>query len=114
MDLFDKAAQAGIQTEFIDAQGHRRVTDVAAIEAVLDALAVQSPRRLIKAAVVARAGEHSTTELGGDAAFPVTWEIRSGAKIVRKGETRERSIHWPSDLPAGSYQLHLTDASSVE
>src|SRR5436305_13448435 len=35
MDLFTKAAQLGIQTEFTDGQGHRRVTDPAALEIIV-------------------------------------------------------------------------------
>jgi 4-alpha-glucanotransferase len=112
MNLFEKAAEFGIQTEFIDAEGHRRMTDAAALQVVLDALATQ-PRRLLKSAVVARAGHQAAAELGEATAFPVKWEIRSGDKTVASGAAVSRSVQWPADLPAGSYRLHLTDASSV-
>jgi len=32
---------------------------------------------------------------------------------MARGQTCDRVIAWPSDLPVGSYRLHLTDASSV-
>ena len=38
MDLFAQANSQGIQTEFLDGQGHRRVTDAAALKIILDAL----------------------------------------------------------------------------
>ena len=40
MDLFTKAKDLGIQTEFIDGQGHRHVTDAAALKIILDAMPV--------------------------------------------------------------------------
>ena len=45
MNLFTEANNRGIQTEFLDGQGHRRVTDVAALKIILDALPPQSPGR---------------------------------------------------------------------
>lgn len=113
MDVFKKAAEAGIQTEFVDALGHRRVTDAAALQVVLDALGTQTPRRLVKSAVVARAGQRAITELTESAALPVKWEIRFNEKTIARGEAGSRNIPWPTDLPAGSYRLRLTDASSV-
>ena len=43
MDLFAQARHQGIQTEFVDGQGHRRVTDAAALKIILDALPPQTP-----------------------------------------------------------------------
>ena len=43
MNLFTEANNRGIQTEFLDGQGHRRVTDAAALEIILNALPPQSP-----------------------------------------------------------------------
>ena len=40
MDLFTKAKDAGIQTEFIDGQGHRHVTGAEALKIILDAMPV--------------------------------------------------------------------------
>src|SRR5580692_879922 len=112
MDLFTKAKNAGIQAEFIDGQGHRHVTDAAALRIILDALPVQAPRRLVGGAVVVRSGQPSQTELDQGATFPVRWKIVAGLKVIAQGETGHRIIAWPADLPIGSYRLHLTDASS--
>jgi 4-alpha-glucanotransferase len=112
MDLFTKAKDAGIQTEFIDGQGHRHVTDAAALGIILDALPVRARYRLIGGPVVVRAGQPAQTELEQAATFPVRWKIVAGLKVIAQGETGHRFIAWPSDLPVGSYRVHLTDASS--
>jgi 4-alpha-glucanotransferase len=112
MDLFTRARELGIQTEFIDGQGHRHVTDPEALKIILDALPVRLPHRFVKGAVVVRSGQPTRTELQA-ATFPLRWKIVAGLKVIAKGETRDRVIAWPSDLPVGAYRLHLTDASAV-
>jgi 4-alpha-glucanotransferase len=112
MDLFTKAKQLGIQTEFIDGQGHRHVTDIAALKLIVDALPVRAPHRFLGEAVVVRSGQPARTELKQAATFPLSWKIVAGFKVIAKGATHERTIVWPPDLPVGSYRLHLTDAAS--
>jgi 4-alpha-glucanotransferase len=112
MDLFTKAKELGIQTEFVDGQGHRHVTDTAALKIILDALPARVPHRFLKGAIVIRPGRPSRTELAQAATFPLRWKIVAGLKVIAEGETRDRVIVWPPDLPVGSYRLHLTDASS--
>jgi 4-alpha-glucanotransferase len=111
MDLFARAKELGIQTEFLDGQGHRRVTDAAALKIILDALPAGIPRRLLDQAVVIRSGHPARIELNKAATFPLRWEIIAGIKVIAEGETQDRVIVWPKDLPVGSYRLHLTDAS---
>jgi len=113
MNLFTKAAGLGIQTEFIDGQGHRRVTDEAALRIILDALPVELPQRLLDQPVVVRAGRPSRTALGQAATFPVRWKIVAGLKLIAEGHTQDGVIDWPADLPIGSWRLTLTDAASV-
>ncbi|THD71440.1 MAG: 4-alpha-glucanotransferase [Bradyrhizobium sp.] len=112
MDLFTKAKELGIQTEFIDGQGHRHVTDAAALKIILDALPVRIPHRFLEGAVVVRSGQPSRIELKA-ATFPLRWKIVTGLEVIAQGETRDRVIVWPSDLPVGTYRLHLTDASAL-
>ena len=47
MNLFAEAKNRGIQTEFVDGQGYRRVTDAAALRIVLDALPPKPNERLV-------------------------------------------------------------------
>jgi 4-alpha-glucanotransferase len=137
MNLFDKAASRGIQTEFIDGQGHRRVTDAAALKIILEALPPERSHRFVDQPVVIRAGQPSRNVLKQGATFPVRWKIVADVKVIAEGETGviaegetgviaegetgviaqgESSggvIAWPADLPIGGWRLHLTDASSV-
>jgi 4-alpha-glucanotransferase len=133
MDLFAKATELGIQTEFIDGQGHRRVTEQAALKIIIDALPVRRPYRFLREAVVVRSGRPARTELKQAATFPLRWKIVADLKVIaegeagdrqcgtgdregdtgdRHGDTGSRVIVWPTDLPEGSYRLQLTDASS--
>src|SRR5450755_2055263 len=105
MDLFTKAKQLGIQTEFVDGQGHRHVTDTAALKIILDALPARIPYRLLGGAVVVRSGRPARTELRQAATLPLRWKILAGHKVIadgktgdRKGDTRERVIAWPPAL----------------
>jgi 4-alpha-glucanotransferase len=112
MDLATRAKELGIQTEFTDGQGHRHVTAPAALKIILDALPARVPYRFLTGAVVIRSGRPSRTELNQAATFPLRWKIVAGLKVIAQGETRDRGIVWPADLPVGSYRLHLTDAAS--
>ena len=111
MDLFTKAADLGIQTEFIDGQGHRHVTEAAALEIILNALPVRAPHRFLDRPVVLRSGQPGRTEFRDAVTLPLQWKIVAGLKVIAQGETGDRAIAWPTDLAAGSYRLHLTDAS---
>jgi 4-alpha-glucanotransferase len=113
MDLFTQARNLGIQTEFIDGQGHRHVTDAAALKIILDALPARVPQPLLNQAVVVRSGQPLRTELSQAAVPPLRWKIMAGPKVMARGQTCDRAIAWPSDLSVGSYRLCLTDASSV-
>lgn len=112
MDPFTRAKDLGIQTEFVDGQGRRHVTDEAALKIIVEALPARAPYRFLEGAVVVRSGRPSRTELSQSATFPLRWKISAGSDVIAEGETRDRVIVWPADLPAGSYRLDLTDASS--
>ena len=112
MDLYTRAKDLGIQTEFMDGQGHRHVTDTAALQIILDALPARIPTRFLKQAVVIRSGLPARTELDQAAALPLRWKIVAGLKVIAEGEAPDRVIVWPQGLPEGSYRLHLTDAST--
>jgi 4-alpha-glucanotransferase len=113
MDLFAQAKAQGIQTEFLDGQGHRRVTDAAALKIILDALPPQAPGPLVGHPVVVRSGRPSRTELP-TARLPVEWKIVAGAGVIAKGESSDHAIDWPKDIPLGVYRLQVSDATSAE
>jgi 4-alpha-glucanotransferase len=111
MDLFQKAAELGIQTEFFDGQGRPHTTDSVALKIILDAMPVRTPHRFLGGPVVCHAGQETQTELAGEPAFPLTWSIRDGERVVAEGLSEQRVVTWPSDLPVGSYRVDLTDAA---
>jgi 4-alpha-glucanotransferase len=114
MDLFAQAKALGIQTEFLDGQGHRRVTDAAALKIILEALPPQAPGPLVGHPVVVRSGRPSRTELPATARLPVLWKILSGSGVIAEGESSDHAIDWPRDLPPGVYRLQVSDAVSTE
>jgi 4-alpha-glucanotransferase len=113
MNLFAEASNRGIQTEFVDGQGHRRVTDAAALEIILNALPPHAPGPLLGQPVVVRRGRPARSELRPAASVPVSWKIVAEAGVVAEGEASERVIGWPEGLPPGVYRLRLTDAADV-
>jgi 4-alpha-glucanotransferase len=113
MDLFARAKRQGIQTEFLDGQGHRRVTDAAALKFILDALPPQTPGPFIGGPAVVRSGRPARTKLSSSARLPVRWKIVAGPKLIAAGETSTRVIALPQDLPLGVHRLQLQDASSI-
>ncbi|KRR26912.1 4-alpha-glucanotransferase [Bradyrhizobium lablabi] len=113
MDLFAQAKALGIQTEFLDGQGHRRVTDAAALKIILDALPPQAPGSLVGHPVVVRSGRPSRTELP-NARLPVEWKIVADSGVIAKGGSSDHAIDWPKDLPLGIYRLQVKDAATTE
>ena len=113
MDLFEQAKAQGIQTEFVDGQGHRRVTDAAALKIILDALPAQTPGPLIGGPVVVRAGLPTRTQFSTVAKLPVRWKIVGDHGVIADGEAPDSAVVWPQDLPLGVHRLQLTDAAST-
>src|SRR5438046_9586212 len=107
MDLFAQAKSQGIQTEFLDGQGHRRVTDAAALKIILDALPPQTPGPLIGGPVVVRSVRPARTELSGATKLPARWKIVAGPKVIAEGEASDRVIPEPPGLPVGGHRLPL-------
>ena len=113
MNLFETAKARGIQTEFLDGQGHRRVTDEAALKIVLESLPLQTPGRLIGNPVVIRAGKVARATLLPEAKLPTSWKITAGQQVVAKNIAPGRVIVLPEGLAAGVYRLEVTDAASA-
>jgi 4-alpha-glucanotransferase len=113
MDLFSQAEARGIQTEFLDGQGRRRLTDAAALKVILDALPLQASGPLVGRPVVVRAGRATRSELRPEARLPVRWKIVAAAGVVAEGVARARAIDWPEGLTPGVYRLQLADGAAV-
>jgi 4-alpha-glucanotransferase len=112
MNLFAKARDLGIQTDFIDGHGNPHVTAADALKVIFDALPPQAARRLIDGPVVVRQGHAAHTALLPGARSPVRWEITDDTRVIA-GETPNGAIEWPGNLPPGVYRLRLTDAAGA-
>ncbi len=129
MDFYKTAQNLGILTEFVDGQGERRVTDLTALKIIINALPVQTPRRLIEEAVVIRSGHPAWTTFSDVTRLPVRWRLDGGddrapiaegiAEGTAKGGAESkgagyRHVLWPSHRwPAGIYRLHVADANGL-
>src|SRR3954467_12948472 len=113
MDLFEIGKAPGIQAEFLDGHGHRRVTDAGALKIVLEALPPQERGPLIGQPVVVRAGDAAHATLLRGASLPARWKITSGQKVMGENVAADRVVALPEDLPLGVYRLEVTDAASV-
>jgi 4-alpha-glucanotransferase len=111
MDLFTKAAELGIQTEFFDGQGHRHVTPPAALQIILDAMPAGAVHPMLEHVAVIRDGDGLRPQLRANAAEPVAWTVTSGGATLASGTANQRRLELPSDLPAGCYRLQLADAA---
>ena len=113
MNLYEVAKARGIQTEFLDGQGHRRVTDEAALKIVLEALPRQTPGTVIDQPVVVRVGKVARATLLPGARLPTTWKITDGESVIRKNLAPGRVIVLPEGLAVGVYRLEVTDSAQV-
>uniref|UniRef100_Q07K90 4-alpha-glucanotransferase n=1 Tax=Rhodopseudomonas palustris (strain BisA53) TaxID=316055 RepID=Q07K90_RHOP5 len=113
MNAFTKAAELGIQTEFYDGQGHRRVTGPEALAAILDAIPAQPPKPLLGHPVVARAGDLGA-ELTPTAVAPVRWEIRQDQRPIAAGKVDDRRWCGPNGLAEGVYRLEFCDGAEAK
>lgn len=113
MNLITEAAGRGIQAEFVDGQGHYRVTDAAALRLILDALPLQVAGSLLGGPAVVRSGRETRIELLPTAKLPISWKILADSKVVDEGETSGAVIDRPGDLAPGVYRLRLTDAAGT-
>lgn len=113
MNIFSKARDLGVQAEFIDGQGRKRVTGEAALQTILDALPARTPYRFLPGPVVVRSGRPSRSELDQAARLPVRWKIVDGPKLIAEGEVHGHLIPWPDGLPLGAFRLQLADAAGT-
>jgi 4-alpha-glucanotransferase len=113
MDLFAQAKAQGIQTEFLDGQGHRRVTDAAALKIILDALPPQAPGPLVGQPVVVAPGGRREPNSRLQPGF--RW--RGKSLRIQALSPRARARITPSTGPgpaAGVYRLQVSDAATAE
>ncbi len=113
MDLYLKAAELGIQTDFFDGQGREHRTDAAALEIIMGALPVRAARRFLPGPLVMAPGQVESIELNDAATTPVHWSISQGDREVISGTASTRTIEIGDTLPLGLYRIKFTDAKHL-
>ncbi|HEY7247230.1 MAG TPA: 4-alpha-glucanotransferase [Xanthobacteraceae bacterium] len=105
-DLSDRAARAGVATEYWDGVGelHRVAPDV--LSRVLEALAAgrSAARRSLPGPIVIRDGSQAQVRLNGPEGVRLRWEVLSDSRLAH-GETISPLLKLPEHLPYGLYGL---------
>ncbi len=113
MDLYLKAAELGIQTDFIDGQGQQHRTDEAALNIILGALPVRAGRRFVAGPVVLPEGGAATIRLNASVVTPVVWSITQGDQTIASGTSTTANVEIGRPLPVGIYRAKFTDAKHL-
>ncbi|UTD30028.1 4-alpha-glucanotransferase [Bradyrhizobium sp. WD16] len=113
MDLSTRAAELGLEREFYDAWGERRVLSEAALTALIEAIPAPTPHPLLKAPLVIRDGDASADALGEPAAFPLRWTLHCGDAEICGGLAEHRPVPVPTVLAPDVYRLDVTDRAGL-
>ncbi len=113
MDLYLKAAELGIQTDFVDGQGQAHRTDEAALNIILGALPVRTGRRFVDRPIVLPEGGTASIPLNASVALPVTWTLTQGDSTVASGKSSKAAVKIGKALPVGIYRAKFTDAKHL-
>src|SRR5438105_7599054 len=100
--LSELAAQWGIDSDYVDARGERRIADPEALAKIVDAVAadrVPPPERLLPATIIVRQGRPAQLDLPSLAhGVAVRWEILAADEPVAGGQLEATALRLPDDL----------------
>jgi 4-alpha-glucanotransferase len=113
MDLYLKAAELGIQTDFYDGQGRQHRTEPAALEIILGALPVRAGRRFLNGPVVIAENHAEPITLNEGVSLPVSWSVLRDETVVASGKADSRAVEIGRALPLGTYRITFTDAQHL-
>lgn len=113
MDVYSKAKQLGIETEFLDGQGRRQVVTAEALTIILDALPPNSQLKHFTGPVVKNAHEQGL-DLAVNEADGLTWELNRDGRNVADGRVTGGHISIRHHMPEGNYRLSLVDGKRSE
>jgi 4-alpha-glucanotransferase len=111
MDVFAKARELGIETDFIDGQGHGHRIAHEALDLLMAAMPRPEAGGLLNGPVVRRVGDISPIQLNSSSTLPVRWQITMGEAVVAEGEAHEHAVECVDGLAVENYRLRLCDAN---
>lgn len=115
MDLPLNAARLGIETSFVDATGHQRSINSAALQILVEAVPDKLNHQLLTEPLVCRTGTSTHAEVLEHASLPAKWEVVDSRndKVIAEGVSFERTLMLPT-LPSGVHHLRITDATDLK
>lgn len=113
MDVFAKARELGIDTEFIDGQGQGHRIAHEALDSLTAAIPPPQTGRLLTGPIVVRRNAFVPIALASTAVFPVQWKILADEDVVAEGAVDDRAVLFPENIPVGNYCLRLCDAHAI-
>jgi 4-alpha-glucanotransferase len=109
--LSEVAALWGIESDYVDARGHRQILEPDALARIVEAVAAHATpprRRLLPATIILRKGRPSQLDLPG---LPhgalARWTVLAGDQPVTRGQFDATAFRLPDDLAVGTYRLRL-------
>ena len=113
MDVFAKARELGIDTDFVDGQGQGHRIAREALDLLVSAMPVPQTGRLLTGPVVMRVDQVAPIELASTAMLPVRWQVLAGEDVITEGIERGSAGLLLGKTPIGNYRLRLCDADAV-
>src|SRR5262245_17668901 len=107
-NIFERASQLGIETEYWDALGTHRTADPEALERMIAALSVNGagPPRLLPRTCVVRDRRDRQVRMDGAHGCEVAWTITDDRHRWH-GTGTSPVLALPDDLPVGTYRLEV-------
>jgi 4-alpha-glucanotransferase len=109
-DIFERAKNWGVDTEYRDGFGHLRTVEPEVLARIIDALAAggDGTERMLPRTIVIRGNAEQPLRLAAAEGQPLRWEIVSAQKIA-EGQSTSPLLTLPV-LPNGVFQLRVTVA----
>jgi 4-alpha-glucanotransferase len=106
--ILEQAALRGIETEYIDAAGQRRIVGAPTIARLIEAIPVEAnrARRIFPPVVVVRRGQRGRIGPSRSWEGRIRWEMFAEGRTLR-GETATPHIALPHCLPLGTFDLRI-------
>lgn len=111
-DISRQAARRGIETEYVDAGGVRRVVDPFAIARLIEAIPPHrnAYRRIFAPTAVVRHGSKAHIKAARRYRGSIRWDVYTyerEAERIAGGESATADIALPLDLPVGTFDLRI-------